>query len=105
MVVVHSDQDGQYASYDSDNFLKAHGLEGSMSYRGSRHDNAVAESLFQLLKRERARKKVNVNRDEARSDIFDYIEMFYNTKRRHGFNNQLLLVEYEQRYQERLTGI
>ena len=104
-VTVHSDQGSQYTSHDWSNFLKAHGLEGSMSRRGNCHDNAVAESFFQLLKRERVKKKVYPNRDEARSDIFDYIEMFYNTKRRHGFNNQLSPVEYEQRYQERLASI
>ena len=80
MVIVHSDQGSQYTSHDWGNFLKAHGLEGSMSRRGNCHDNAVAESFFQLLKRERVKKKIYVNRDEARSDIFDYIEMFYNTK-------------------------
>ncbi len=56
-----------------------------MSRRGNCHDNAVAESFFQLLKRERIKKKIYTRtREEARSDIFDYIEMFYNSKRRHG---------------------
>ena len=53
-----------------------------MSRRGNCHDNAVAESFFQLLKRERIKKKIYGTREEARSDIFDYIEMFYNSKRR-----------------------
>jgi hypothetical protein len=57
---------------------------GSMSRRGNCHDNAVAESFFQLLKRERIKKKIYGTREEAGSDIFDYIEMFYNSKRRHG---------------------
>ena len=55
-----------------------------MSRRGNCHDNAVAESFFQLLKRERIKKKIYLPRDEAKSDIFEYIEMFYNSKRRHG---------------------
>ena len=105
MVTVHSDQGSQYTSHDWSNFLNAHGLEGSMSRRGNCHDNAVAESFFQLLKRERVKRKIYSTRDEARSDIFDYIEMFYNIKRRHGFNNQLSPVEYEQRYQERLASV
>lgn len=50
-----------------------------MSRRGNCHDNAVAESFFQLLKRERIKKKIYGTREEARSDIFDYIEMFYNS--------------------------
>lgn len=77
-VTVHSDQGSQYTSHDWQHFLKAHGLEGSMSRRGNCHDDAVAESFFQLLKRERVKKKVYSTRNDARSDIFDYIEMFYN---------------------------
>jgi putative transposase len=76
-----------------------------MSRRGNCHDNAVAESFFQLLKRERIRRKVYTNRDEARQDVFDYIEMFYNTKRRHGFNNQLSPVEFENRFSKRLISV
>ncbi|EGO7019478.1 IS3 family transposase, partial [Escherichia coli] len=83
-VLVHSDQGSQYTSHEWQSFLKSHGLEGSMSRRGNCHDNAVAESFFQLLKRERIKKKIYGTREEARSDIFDYIEMFYNSKRRHG---------------------
>ncbi len=56
-VMVHSDQGSQYTSHDLRAFLKTHGLEGSMSRRGNCHDNAVAESFFQLLKRERIRCK------------------------------------------------
>lgn len=55
-----------------------------MSRRGNCHDNAVAESLFQLLERERIRRKIYSARQDARADVFDYIEMFYNQKRRHG---------------------
>ena len=49
-----------------------------MSRRGNCHDNAVAESFFQLLKRERIKRKTYSNRADARADVFDYIEMFYN---------------------------
>ena len=104
-VVVHSDQGSQYTSHDWQIFLKQHGLEGSMSRRGNCHDNAVAESFFQLLKRERIRRKVYPTRDDARSDIFDYIELFYNSKRRHGFNDQLSPIEYEQQYEQRLECV
>ncbi|WP_139125330.1 IS3 family transposase [Enterobacter sp. ku-bf2] len=83
-VLVHSDQGSQYTSHEWQSFLKSHALEGSMSRRGNCHDNAVAESFFQLLKRERIKKKFYGTREEARSDIFDYIEMFYNSKCRHG---------------------
>ena len=97
-VLVHSDQGSQYTSYDWSEFLKEHGLEGSMSRRGNYHDNAVAESFFQLLKRERIKRKIYATRDVARSDIFDYIEMFYNAKRQHGSNNGLSPVDYERQY-------
>ncbi|EKS6750367.1 IS3 family transposase, partial [Enterobacter kobei] len=101
-VLVHSDQGSQYTSHEWQSFLKSHGLEGSMSRRGNCHDNAVAESFFQLLKRERIKKKIYGTREEARSDIFDYIEMFYNSKRRHGSSEQMSPTEYENQYYQRL---
>ncbi|MBT1727947.1 IS3 family transposase [Enterobacter quasimori] len=104
-VLVHSDQGSQYTSHEWQSFLKSHGLEGSMSRRGNCHDNAVAESFFQLLKRERIKKKIYGTREEARSDIFDYIEMFYNSKRRHGSSDQMSLTEYENQYYQRLGSV
>jgi putative transposase len=92
-VLIHSDQVSQYTSEDWDIFLKAHNLESSMSRRGNCHDNAVAESFFQLLKRERVKRKIYNHRDEASQDIFDYIELFYNSKRRHNYNNLLSPIE------------
>lgn len=102
-VVVHSDQGSQYTSHDWSSFLKSNNLEGSMSRRGNCHDNAVAESFFQLLKRERIKRKIYSNRAEARRDVFDYIEMFYNSKRRHSSNDQLSPVEYEKRFEKTAT--
>ncbi|MDU2629432.1 MAG: IS3 family transposase [Escherichia coli] len=104
-VLVHSDQGSQYTSHEWQSFLKSHGLEGSMSRRGNCHDNAVAESFFQLLKRERIKKKIYGMREEARSDIFDYIEMFYNSKRRHGSSEQMSPTEYENQYYQRLGSV
>ena len=100
-VLVHSDQGSQYTSHEWQSFLKSHGLERSMSRRG----NAVAESFFQLLKRVRIKKKIYGTREEARSDIFDYIEMFYNSKRRHGSSNQMSPTEYENQYYQRLGNV
>ncbi|WP_338213697.1 IS3 family transposase [Halopseudomonas aestusnigri] len=97
-VMIHSDQGSQFSSGDWQSFLKANNLLGSMSRRGNCHDNAVAESFFQLLKRERIRRKIYSTRQDARADVFDYIEMFYNPKRRHGFNNQLSPVEFERQH-------
>lgn len=66
------------------------------------HDNAVAESFFQLLKRERIRRRIYADREEARRDVFDYIEMFYNPKRCHSYVDGLSPVQFEQQYFKRL---
>ena len=77
----------------------------SQSRRGNCYDNAVAESFFQLLKRERVRRKIYANREEARRDIFDYIELFYNSKRRHGYVRGLTPVEFEKQYFNQLESV
>ena len=82
-VIVHSDQGSQYGSDDWLRFCRSHRLVPSMSRRGNCYDNAVAESFSSSLKKERVRKKIYRTRDQARSDLFDYIEVFYNRKRRH----------------------
>ncbi|EPN0236325.1 IS3 family transposase, partial [Enterobacter hormaechei] len=64
-------------------FCRANNLVPSMSRRGNCWDNAVAESFFSSLKKERIRKRIYKTRDLARADIFDYIEVFYNRARRH----------------------
>mgnify|MGYP001567383863 FL=1 len=104
-VMVHSDQGSQYTSYEWQSFLAEHGLEGSMSRRGNCHDNAVAESFFQLLKREHIKKRVYSTRQDARADIFNYIEMFYNVKRKHGSNNLLSPLHFESQYAEQLRSV
>ena len=104
-VIVHSDQGSQYTGYDWQDFLKAHNLVSSMSRRGNCHDNAVAESFFQLLKRERIKRRIYPDRQAARADIFDYIEMFYNRQRKHGYNDMLSPVEYERRYFMKLESV
>jgi len=104
-VLVHSDQGSQFSSYDWQDLLRAHNLKPSMSRRGNCHDNAVAESFFQLLKRERIKRQTYRNREDARRDVFNYIEMFYNPRRRHSFNNGLSPVEYEKQYFERLGSV
>jgi len=94
-VLVHSDKGSQFTSMDWASFLKHHNLVHSMSRRGNCHDNAVAESFFNLLKREQIRRKLYRSRDEAHQDVFDYIEMFYNPKRKHVRNGMLSPVEFE----------
>ncbi|MBN4060631.1 IS3 family transposase [bacterium AH-315-I20] len=104
-VLVHSDQGVQYSCSDWRKFLKDHNLEASMSRRGNCHDNAVAESFFSLLKMERIKKKIYKTRGEARSDIFDYIELFYNPVRHHGNNNGLSPMRFESKYYEELSAV
>lgn len=104
-LVIHSDQGSQYTGHEWQKFIKEHELICSMSRRGNCHDNAVAESFFQLLKRERIKRRIYPTRDEARADVFDYIELFYNTRRRHGYNDGLSPVKYEQRESERLGSV
>jgi len=94
-VLVHSDQGSQFPSMDWAAFLKHPNLVHSMGRRGNCHDNAVAESFFNLLKWERIRQKVYRSRDEARQDVFDYIKMFYNPKRKHVRNGMLSPVDFE----------
>lgn len=76
-----------------------------MSRRGNCHDNAVAESFFQLLKRERIKRRTYADREEARQDVFNYIEMFYNPKRQHSSSNGLSPVEYERQNLARLASV
>jgi putative transposase len=99
-VMIHSDQGSQFTSREWQVFLCQHNLDASMSRRGNCHDNAVAESFFQLLKRERIRRRTYLTREAARQDVFDYIEMFYNPKRKHTNNGMLSPVYFETRQQK-----
>jgi putative transposase len=94
-VIIHSDQGSQFTSLECQAFLKTHNLEASMSRRGNCYDNAVAESFFHLLKNERIRRKTYFTCEEARQDVFDYIELFYNSKRKHGRNGMLSPIDFE----------
>ena len=91
----HSDRGSQYASTDFQVLLSQHGIQCSMSGTGNCYDNAAVESWFGLLKRERVYRRRYRTRDEARSDVFDYIERFYNRKRRHGSAGGMSPLDYE----------
>lgn len=96
-VLIHSDQGSQFGSDDWIRFCKSNNLKRSMSRRGNCWDNAVVESFFGSLKKERVRKRKYNDREEARSDIFDYIEFFYNRKRRHEHLNGISPVDFEKK--------
>jgi putative transposase len=83
--IIHSDQGVQFGSDDWRRFCRKNGLEPSMSRRGNCWDNAVAESFFASLKKERIKKRIYNTREQATSDVRDYIESFYNCRRRHSY--------------------
>lgn len=91
----HSDQGSQYTSEDFQRLLAAEGIICSMSRRGDCWDNSAVESFFASLKKERVYRKTYPTRDDARADIFDYIEAFYNSRRRHSTLGQVSPMEFE----------
>ncbi len=97
-VIVHSDQGSTYASSSYQQQLSENNLRCSMSRKGECLDNAVAESFFGSLKNELVYHEDYRTRSEAKQSIFEYIEVFYNRKRRHAFLNYMTPVEYEEKY-------
>ena len=81
--MIHSDQGTQYGSDAWRRFCRSNHLEPSMSQKGNCWDNAVAESFFGSLKKERIKKQIYKNRDLAIADVAQYIDSFYNSTRRH----------------------
>ncbi|MCE8001188.1 MAG: IS3 family transposase, partial [Rhodobiaceae bacterium] len=93
----HSDQGSQYTSEPFQRLMADNGVTCSMSRSGNVWDNAAMESFFSSLKIERAKRKVYRTRDQARADVFDYIERFYNPRRRHSTIGYLSPMQYEER--------
>jgi len=91
----HSDRGSQYTSEQFQKVIADHGVVCSMSRSGNVWDNAAMESFFSSLKTERTARKTYRTRDEARTDVFDYIERFYNPKRRHSTIGYLSPMEFE----------
>jgi len=94
-LIHHSDQGRQYSSAAYVEILKKHGMIQSMSRHGNCYDNAVAESFFSSLKNELVHHSSFKTRNEARTAIFEYIEVFYNRQRRHQSLNYLSPIDYE----------
>jgi transposase InsO family protein len=95
-LIFHSDRGSQYCSKDFQKMLEDHKMKSSMSRKGDCWDNAVAESFFGSLKTERVFFTNYKTREEARRDIVDYIEMFYNSNRRHSYLGYLCPKEFEE---------
>jgi len=94
-VIVHSDRGATYASHEYQQLLKKHQLLCSMSRKGECLDNAVAESFFSSLKTELVDHEDYYSKQEARQSLFEYIEIFYNRRRRHSYLGYISPVEYE----------
>ena len=95
-VIIHSDQGSQFGSDDFNRWCKENNFVTSMSRRGNCYDNAAIESFFSSLKKEKTRGKIYNTREELKTEIFDYIEVFYNRVRRHSYLNYLSPVQFEQ---------
>ena len=94
-LIHHTDQGIQYTSREYQAILESHDMIPSMSRKGNCHDNAVAESFFSHLKNEMIRHEDFADLDEARSAIFEYIEVFYNRQRLHQTLGYKTPIEYE----------
>src|ERR1700722_18349193 len=91
----HSDRGSQYTSEPFQRLMKDHDVACSMSRSGNVWDNAAMESFFSSMKTERIARKVYRTRDQARADVFEYIERFYNPRRRHSTIGYLSPMEFE----------
>jgi len=94
-LIHHTDRGSQYASHDYQRELKRYGMVCSMSRKGNCWDNAVAERFFRSLKTERTNHRVYQTREEAKQDVIDYIEMFYNSQRLHSYLGYVSPNEFE----------
>jgi transposase InsO family protein len=94
-LILHSDRGSQYASDEYVELVKEHQFQRSMGRTGSCYDNAVTESFFHTLKTEHINFYRYETRVEARTSIFDYIEIFYNRQRKHSTINNMSPVQYE----------
>ena len=93
----HSDRGSQYTSEQFQRLMAYHGVACSMSRSGNVWDNAAMESFFSSLKTERTARKIYRTRDDAKADVFDYIERFYTPNRRHSTIGYLSPVEFERK--------
>ena len=100
-VIHHSDRGSQYCSHEFQAQLKAYGMTPSMSRKGNCWDNAPTESFFNSLKNERVHGAHYATRDEARAELFEYIEAFYNRVRRHSTLGSISPARYYEAWLEK----
>lgn len=104
-LLLHSDRGGQYASHAYQELMQGHGLLCSMSRKANCWDNAVVESFFSTLKRELVHHRDYRSREEARREVFEYVEVFYNRRRRHSSLRYMTPAEYEAHHGRTITAI
>jgi len=95
-LIIHSDRGVQYACTSFTKWLARHGFVQSMSRKGDCWDNAVVERFFRSLKSERTDHRLYRTREEARRDVIDYIEMFFNSRRKHSSLGYISPNEFEE---------
>lgn len=99
-LIFHSDRGCQYASKGYQEMLKEKKMQGSMSRPGCPYDNSCVESFFASLKKEKIYRREYATMEEVKKDIFWYIEIFYNRKRRHSTLKHMTPIEYLRKYDE-----
>jgi len=104
-VHLHSDQGSWFTSHEWQEFLEQHSSVPSMRRRSNCRDTAAVESVFDLLKRERIRRKKSKTREEARRDMFDHTEFFYDPQRKQGWNGTLSPIDFEQQQKLKPQGV
>jgi len=103
--IIHSDQDTQFGSDAWRRFCRANHLEPSMSRKGNCWDNAVAESFFSSLKKERIKKHIYETRELAIADVADHIDTFYNQIRRHSHLGGMSPDQFEAAHKQKRRGV
>lgn len=99
-LIFHSDRGSQYAAYDYQDKLRAHGIRQSMSAKGDCYDNACMESFFATLKKDLVHRRRFKTREEAKIAIINYIETWYNSRRSHSSLDYMSPMEYEKHHRQ-----
>jgi len=97
-LIIHTDGGGQYASEDFRKLIKKHEFKQSMTRKNNNYDNAMGESLFSRFKAELMQKGTFLNCDDAYTEIFEYIQIYYNRKWRHSGINYAIPAEFEENF-------
>ena len=98
-LIFHSDRGSQYSSKSYEKMLETNGITGSMSRPGCPYDNSCVESFFATLKKERIYRREYDTIEDVKRDMYEYIELFYNRRRRHSVLGYQTPVAYHMQYE------